>query len=122
MTLAEYLTPYKQRESAESAVLIIDDRYAQMVLAYWPRYPLPWSAPRGSAPEEMGERWDWLWSGIPLNHELISAKTGVAKNLVGSRLEILQANYLIYPDRSISQWGSKILQAEVALRYDPRKR
>lgn len=115
--LDEWLKPFKQAETVESAVLLMDDPTAKRLVAYWPNYPLAWSQPRGTPPEDPRDRWRWLWDGMPVNLALLAVQTGIAKNLVGNAYEIAQANRLIYPDRTISTWASKILRAEVMKRY-----
>lgn len=115
--LAEFLQPYKANEQAEAGILLMDDPEAKRIVAYWPNYPLAWSRPKGNPPEDSVALWSWLWLGVPINLQLIAVQAGVPANIAESKLEVLEANRLIYPDRTISSWAQKILRAEVVRRY-----
>ncbi len=122
VSLQILLDPYKREEAVESAVVLIDDREAQKLVAYWPRDGSTWNISPLKMPKEPNEIWRWLWNGIHVNMDELALCSGVPRNLILQKYSLLQANRLIYPDHTVSGWAQKILQAEVKLRYSGKPR
>lgn len=113
--LEQYLESFKAGEEANvhTAIILADDREAQRVLSTWSMLPISWEEPKGEAPEDLRDLWDWLWGGIKVNWALLGERTGMTAARVQNRFEPLRANRLVYPDGTVSGNAIGFLKSEV---------
>ncbi len=122
--LSEFLEPFRQAEGdpnnekaprlAHTAVQLINDRPAQKVLAAWSVIPMKWKRPRSQLPEEMTDRWEWLWKGHRVDIVILAGSAGVSLIVLEGVLERLKGCRLVYPDGSISAWAQGVLDGAIS--------
>ena len=115
VTLADYVSEFRLEESnyIHTAVMILDDKDSQKVLAAWSTMPMTWVRPKSAVPESGRERWDWLWRGVKMDFEEYSIRTGIASSRLQKLFGPLKSARLVYPDGSIAEHAMNVLKAEV---------
>lgn len=117
------LDAFKTTEPSETLFLVSDDAQAKKLLSVWPYL---WkhapSYPKGPPPEDMNERWLWLWSLVQPDFEAMAERSGLPKYAVKEKFEVLKAGRLVYPDGTVSQWATRMLRTEVANQYSTKRK
>lgn len=112
---------YRYAKSPPIGVSLIADRpEALKMLAAFALHPLPtWIRPKKKLPEDGRERWLWLWSGYrggPSAPEFLDELAVIAGVSVETAYRVwpsLMASRVIFPDGTMSDEGSTLLQAKL---------
>lgn len=118
--LAELCKPYRGGTGGLGLALVVDDDLAKKLLATWTLLALPrWRKPRSVMPEDLRERWTWIWSGFaggpdqPDFLEELARAAGVPEQSAFNRWPALCASRLVLPDGTISPDAESIVRAFV---------
>ncbi len=124
MTLEELLAPYRASENNEAAIVLLGDDDAMRVLIAFQNAEHTWRAPKRKLPETMAGRWAWIVSGHYVDYDFIAVAARVGDETALSKVRMLFANRLVYPDGSITKAARTALNAHAAskLGYKPAKR
>ncbi len=113
--LEDHLREFRATESMSSAMLVIDDTDAKKLLAAWTTFPpVPWAQPQSEVPTDARHRWDWIWSGVPVELDELARAAGVSVHVAPAKWRVLVAGRLVYPDGTISSAADAALRAHVA--------
>lgn len=108
-TFIEILQEFKENESVEDVLPVMDDLSLQKILIAWPKISISHISTKKTAPSTKNELWHWLWEQIEFEQDEITEITGIKYDLP-KMFKILIGNRIIYPDGSISLNASKILK------------
>lgn len=118
--LAELCAPYRASTGGLGLALVVDDDLAKKLLATWTLFALPrWRKPRRSMPDDLRERWLWIWSGFdggpdqPSFLEELARAAAVPEQSAFNRWPALCASRLVLPDGTISDDAERIVRAYV---------
>lgn len=105
---------FKERESAEAILLVIDNHDAKKVLVAWTMYPLEYNETTIGKNESDAEAWERIWYYVyPIHHEKIARIAGVPYSSTLQAWNMLRTCRLIYPDGTISKNCQAIIATEV---------
>lgn len=105
--LALACAPYRAAEVRETALMVVQDKDLQRVLAVWPLVDRLVMAD----PQEAGkEGWERLWSAVVVDEKGFEALCGLPTGRAPAALSRAKALRLIYPDGTVHQYGKMVVQ------------
>lgn len=118
------LNEFRANESPDAAIVLLGDDEAMRVLIAFQNAEHDWKRPRRAVPKTMASRWAWLVLGHDVDLEFISIAARVSDETAHTKLRMLFANRLVYPDGTITKAARTALNAHAAakLGYKPAKR
>lgn len=115
--LAAELEPFRILEKPNDVATIVADFGAINVLASWRRLSPTWRPPKTRQPAELDALWDWLWTGVHFDRELLAALAKTTEPEAHQLLRACAGARVAYPDGTISKAGETLLDAYVDARY-----
>jgi hypothetical protein len=111
-TLAELIAPFRD-DAQDNAVVILGDDEAVRVLSAFRMVEHRWSYPRAKPPANASKvaTWKWLTSTWRIDTDELARAAGLSEETAQSKLDVLLANRLIYPDGTISKGANFALQS-----------
>ena len=114
--LAKLLKPYKASEDEYKVAMILDSPEAIRVMAAWPGIRKKWAKYGGKMPADKALAWQWIWRCLTYDLEALALATRLSQRAAVSTLRVLVAAHAIYPDGTLSEAASKILDGYVQRR------
>jgi hypothetical protein len=115
--LTVFLAPYRKPPLAATTVAVaalLDDSDAWRILAAWESIGGLWTTPEGDTPDDVVDRWLWLWSGVTLDIERLVTASMVDEALLMEKLDQLILTRIIFPDGTLAEWASRLATGQVA--------
>ncbi len=103
------LQPYRDAERDEDLTVLLGSQDAARLCSVWRHLAAPWAPPDGEQPEDLGERWRWLWGNVFVDPTTLARTSGVALVRVSRLFGALRRMRLIYPDGSLHDGVRKYL-------------
>lgn len=94
------------------------------LLAAWQTTPHEWKQPKAPCPDggnPTPAAWAWLWSGIELDAVALADAANVSQSTARTRMRMLIATRLVFPDGTISDHAKRAMRAAVASRLPKPK-
>ena len=88
----------------------------KMVCACWPHMKLTHKRDNSEAPNDLNQRWRWLWDNCDFNPVELAQLTGLKEDVLFA-LDAAIGNKLIYPDGSISS----VIKKKILLKLNEKK-
>lgn len=103
-------------DSTDTAVVVLGDDDAIRVLAAFRNVEHRWRAPRKLLPEGAStvQTWNWLTERWDIDVDGLAVATGLSRSTIETKLDVLIANRLVYPDGSISKAATLALKAHAS--------
>ena len=111
--LSELLQPFKADEDPTRIICLVDDLEAMRVAVLWPYVGAAWRRPAGKVPKDPIDLWDWLWSGVEVDGERFAKMAELPEKRVESKMAMLAAARLVYPDGTIASQARGLIQRRV---------
>lgn len=96
------------------------------LLAAWSSTPHEWTQPKKPCPDNGSATpaaWAWLWSGIELDAPALADAANVSQSTARTRMKMLIAARLVFPDGTIADSAKRAMRAAVASRLpQPKKK
>jgi hypothetical protein len=97
-----WLMPYREGEPRRMHVnsILVDAPDLRRVVAAWENVPLNWTGPTddpGAAPRDLAERWEWLWSHVEYDSNLLAMRAQVGRRRLEELVDALRGNMIVYP-------------------------
>lgn len=124
LALEELLAPYREDESLERFVCLIDDLDAMRVCALWPNVSKAWSRPRRPMPSDPNERWAWLWEGVQFDDESFAEMVDLRLSRLWAKITMLASARILFPDGTVPRGARGVLHGVVGgrIKTSGRKR
>lgn len=87
-------------EEPQPASVVLLTRRAELfeLVLSWPVViHTPWMRPKGTPPDNDAELWRWIWSGVEIPYQELTAAVGLSPVKVRSLVGVLVAHRLVYP-------------------------
>lgn len=114
--LASHLQIFKQSESSAQLATVVDSPEAIKVIQAWTATRKTWKKSAGKAPATTELLWAWLWRGVKFDREALAEQARIAVDQSHYVLRALVAAKLVYPDGTITEAASKLVDAYVGKR------
>lgn len=116
--ITELLSTFRALEANEDAITVLGDEDAMKVLSAWSKTDQRWQAPKKKRPQitptNHAEMWRWIVQGWTIDEEAIAVGSGLSANVVHTKMRMLIAARLVYPDGQMSKAARAALQVFVA--------
>lgn len=119
--LEQLLEPFRDNEREDQLAGVVDNPDAIRTLAAWRSVRWTWTAKKGAEPEDLGERWLWIWQGGRFDLEALSASAGRGQAVVELVLGVLVNARVVYPDGTVTAHAQQLIEAHVKQKYPTRK-
>jgi hypothetical protein len=105
-------------DTTDTAVVVLGDDQAIRVLAAFSNVVHDWKAPKKALREGVSlvERWQWLTQRWDIDIEGLAIATALSEDTVATKVDVLVANRLIYPDGTISKAATLALKAHASMK------
>lgn len=105
--LAQACAPYRDAEVKETALLVVQDKDLQRMLAVWPLVERrvvvdPYMAAEGG--------WAMLWTAVEVDEKGLWELCGLPTGRAPAAFARAKALRLIYPDGSVHHYGKMVVQ------------
>lgn len=121
-SLGEILKTFKETESPENIVPLIEDAELRNGVVAWKSVVVKY---RDSEPCDLkseSEQWEWMWTKVDFDNNLFAVVAGVQPQN-GQRLFLrLKGLRLIYPDGTIHHFASQFLQSIIMSKLPKTKK
>jgi len=122
MTFGEVLGRFKNKESVETCVALMDDNTLRNGFLAWTSVRIRYKTPAESCNEtEVLAQWDWMWSQIEYERRRFGIVAGVNGQDVEDTITRLIGLKLIYPDGSQNELALLYIRQEVKKRLGLKK-
>lgn len=112
MTLGEVLKQFKENETAESIVPLVESEELRNAVVAWKSVVVSFKEPKDCPPDiSEAERWAWMWDQADFDLNSFATVAGCQPQHVGRVFARLRGLRLIYPDGTINNFAAKYLQA-----------
>ena len=112
MNFADVLNHFKESESAESIMPLVDSDALRNGVVAWKGVVIRFTK-CGECPVTLSEseKWEWLWSCIEFDKTAFGVVAGARPQDTGILFTRLKGLRLIYPDGAINDYAAKYMQA-----------
>ena len=121
-TFGEVLREFKESESPEYIVPLVEDETLRKAVVAWKSVPIIFKAQEECQLKDEGDRWRWLWTRIEYDVNTFGIVAGVKAQEAGTLLMRLIGLRLIYPDGSINDLAKRYLQTIIIAKLPKQKR
>jgi hypothetical protein len=123
MTFGEVLAQFKQEESPENIVPLVDDDTLRAGVVAWKSVIIANNAKPGEdCPyKDASRQWNWLWSQVEFDVPHFGVVAGCRAQDASTLVTRLQGLRLIYPDGTIHEQASQYLHAIIAAKLKRAK-
>lgn len=130
MTISEILNEFKEAETADNIVPLVDNDELRNGLVAWKSVVVeyineddkdnPVRMTDASASEP--KKWEWLWTQVKFDMQQFAVVAGCRMQDAGSLFNRLKGLRLIYPDSTINSLASKYLQSIIMSKLSKQKK
>ena len=114
MTLGEVLQRFKDDESAENIVPLVDDEELRNGVVAWKSVVIQYSDNNPPCEGDSdAEQWEWMWSKVRFDLSSFAVVAGVPAQDAAKLFNRLKGLRLIYPDGTIHTFAAQYLQAVI---------
>ena len=112
-TFEKILAEFKENETADSVVSMIDSKELRNGVAAWKS--VVFSYKDNMSTDAVGEaaRWNFLWECVEYDYASFGVVAGLKSQEVGNILKRLIGLRLVYPDGTVSRLASNFLSAVI---------
>lgn len=124
-SLDELLAPYRDDESLERFVCLIDDLEAMRVCALWPNVPKQWLRQHDvPMPDDLNQRWAWIWDGVTFHDETYAEMVDLPLSRLWAKITMLASARILFPDGTVPRGARGVLHGVVGgrIKTSPKKR
>jgi len=122
MKFADVLQYFKQHESPERIIPLIDDSKLRMSLVAWESVKVTKKTDVECTLTEENDQWNWMWDQISFDQNTYSVVAGVQVHEIVNILIRLKGLKLVYPDGSICNLAKQYLQTIIVSQLPKRKK
>jgi hypothetical protein len=122
MTFTDILQHFKQNESPERIIPLIDDSKLRMSLVAWESVKVEKRANVDCTLTEENDQWHWMWEQVSFDQNTYSVVAGVQVHEIVNILVRLKGLKLIYPDGTICNLAKQYLQTIIVSQLPKRKK
>lgn len=121
MTLGEVLERFKQKESAENIVPLVNNDELTNGIVAWKSVVITYSDNEECSATTEAEQWEWMWSKVEFNCTQFAVVAGVPAQDANKLFTRLKGLRLIYPDGTIHTLAAQYLQAVIMAKLPKNK-
>jgi hypothetical protein len=111
MTLAEILKGFKENETPENIVPLVEDAELRNALVAWKSVVVSYREPASCEDDSEAAMWNWMWDQVEFDLSSFAVVAGCQPQHAGRLFTRLKGLRMIYPDGTINTFAAKYLQA-----------
>lgn len=122
MKFEDVLKKFKDSESPECIVPLLDDNKLRMALVAWQSVKIMRKQPTECNVTDTNEMWMWLWEQVNYDEKAYAIVAGIPIHEVYNVLLRLKGMRLVYPDGTICKLAQQFLQGLIMARLPKRSK
>lgn len=120
MTFGDLLKKFKEGETADSIVPLVEDVDLRNGVVAWKSVIVRNKGMAECEENSEAAQWEWLWKQVDFDLDNFSTVAGVAKQKVTPLFMRMKGLRLIYPDGTVNSYAMKYLQSIILAKL-PKK-
>jgi hypothetical protein len=122
MNFEEVLKKFKDSESPECIVPLLDDNKLRMALVAWQMVKVTRKPSTECSTTDISEMWAWLWEQISYDEQSYAIIAGAPIHEIYNTFLRLKGMRLVYPDGTICLYAKQFLQGLIMARLPKRSK
>lgn len=122
MTLGEVLKFFKENESPENIVPLVEDAELRNGVVAWKSVVVKYKDNEPCTANSEAEQWNWMWSKVDFDLKTYATVAGIQPQYAGNLFQRLKGLRLIYPDGTIHNLASRFLQSIIMAKLPKQKK
>jgi hypothetical protein len=122
MTFGEILKYFKESESPETIIPLIDSGELRNALIAWKSVLITYESNKDCNSNIEQEQWEWLWDNVKFDMQKFGIVSGCKPQNIRNVFDRLKGLRLIYPDGTINVLATSYLQSIIISKIPKRKK
>lgn len=121
-TLGELLKDFKEQESAENIVPLVESEELRNGVVAWKSVEVHYKDNNPCEESSEAAQWNWMWTKISFDLQRYAIVAGIQPQNASRLFQRLCGLRLIYPDGAIHGFAAKYLQAVIMAKLPKPKK